>query len=128
MTKLHEHEPEGFETLWTLWRDHARKTDGRGKARPTYRKWLLEGAEPQDMIDGARWHIRSLSERDKPYINLLSVYLNSERWVDECESERAFQARQAEKQSNVVNITQPVTRSKFGIEWDRQQARKAASE
>lgn len=148
--KIREHEPEGFETLWTLWRDHARKTDGRGKARPTYRKWLLEGAEPQDMIDGARWHIRSLSERDKPYINLLSVYLNSERWVDECEMERAYLAKIAEAerirderraaQPNVVQIedhrpviTKPSeaeraqqvreARERLGLE-----ARKAASE
>lgn len=123
-------EPTGFETLWKLWLPYARKTDGRGKARPTYLKWLELGADPQDMIDGAQWHLRSLSERDRPYINLLSVYLNSERWMDECEHERAFQARQAEKQTNVVNINsaQPVTRSKFGLEWDRQQARKQAAE
>lgn len=76
-------EPTGFETLWKLWLPYARKTDGRGKARPTYIKWLEAGADPQDMLDGAQWHLRSLSERDRPYINLLSVYLNSERWMDE---------------------------------------------
>ena len=102
--KVVEAEPEGFEALWTLWRDQARKSDGRGKARPTYRQWLQAGADPQDMIDGARWHLRSLSERDQPYIQLLSVYLNSERWKDECEKERAYRERQAEV-ARVANVT-----------------------
>lgn len=105
-------EPPGFEALWKAWLPYARKTDGRGKARPTYIKWLEAGADPQDMIDGAQWHLRSLSERDRPYINLLSVYLNSERWADECEQERAFQKKRAEQEErrgmkpapNVVQI------------------------
>lgn len=129
MNQKHE-EPIGFDQLWKLWLPYARKTDGRGKARPTYLKWLEAGADPKDMIDGAQWHLRSLSERDRPYINLLSVYLNSERWADECEQERAFQKRKADQQTNVVNInrSQPVTRSKFGLEWDRQRAAKQAAE
>lgn len=90
-------EPEGFEDLWQLWRQHARHTDGRGKARPTYIKWLQEGADPADMLDGARFHIRSKPEKDRPYINLLSVYLNSERWVDECKQERDYQRVMAER-------------------------------
>lgn len=105
MSKTREVEPEGFEELWLLWRDHARKTDGRGKARPMYRNWLLAGAEPQDIIDGARWHLRTLKDEDKPFIQLLSVYINSEKWKDECEKERAFQERQsAPKPTNITPI------------------------
>lgn len=100
-------EPEGFSELWLLWRDHARKSDGRGKARPTYAKWLQAGADPADIMDGARWHLRSMKPEEKPYIQLLSVYLNSERWADECEKERAFQARQHERPANVVQMQQP---------------------
>ena len=94
--KVREQEPEGFEELWQLWLPYSRNSDGRGKARPTYRKWLLSGADPADILDGARYHIRSLSEKDKPYIQLLATYLNDERWKDECIKERAFQARLAE--------------------------------
>jgi hypothetical protein len=100
-------EPEGFPELWLLWRDHARKSDGRGKARPTYAKWLQAGADPADIMDGARWHLRSMKPEERPYIQLLSVYLNSERWADECEKERAFQARQHERPANVVQMQQP---------------------
>lgn len=99
--------PPGFDALWLLWRDHARKSDGRGKARPTYAKWLQAGADPADIMDGARWHLRSMKPEEKPYIQLLSVYLNSERWADECEKERAFQARQHERPANVVQMQQP---------------------
>lgn len=127
--KVREHEPEGFEELWQVWRPHARKTDGRGKARPTYRKWLLEGAEPRDMIDGARWHLRSMSERDRPYINLLSVYLNSERWVDECEQERAYQARMSSPPpENVVPIKASLPDSHFSVRWQRGEFKQSVGE
>ena len=106
MSKVRIIEPEGFSDLWALWRDYARKTDGRGKARPTYRKWLLEGADPADILDGARWHIRSMKDDERPFIQLLSVYLNSEKWMDECEKERAYQARLSgmEQSTNVVSM------------------------
>lgn len=116
-------EPEGFPELWLLWREHARKSDGRGKARPTYAKWLQAGADPADIMDGARWHLRSMKPEEKPYIQLLSVYLNSERWADECEKERAFQARQEER-TNVVQIkAEPVRKKPAWLEqFERQKA------
>jgi hypothetical protein len=95
MKKVRTPEPEGFEELWLFWRDHARTSDGRGKARPTYTSWILQGADPADILAGARWHIRAMAEKDKPYIQLLASYLNSEKWVDECEKERAYQERMA---------------------------------
>ena len=122
MSKVRTPEPTGFEELWQLWRPHARKTDGRGKARPTYLKWLDAGRDPQDIIDGARWHLRSMKESERPYINLLSVYLNSERWVDECEQERDFQKRMAERQqpANVVSIKPaPRPANHFMSRWER---------
>lgn len=97
--KVKQAEPEGFETLWQVWRPHARHTDGRGKARPMYARFISAGTDPQDIIDGATYHIRSMQEKDKPYINLLSVYIYSERWKDECLQERAFQARLAEREA-----------------------------
>lgn len=120
-------EPPGFETLWKLWLPHSRKTDGRGKARPVYTKWLEAGADPQDIIDGAQWFLRTMLDKDRPYINLLSVYLNSERWADECEKERDYQKRLAERESNVVPMTAPVStyKPKFLREYE---ARKQAAE
>lgn len=118
--KVKTQEPEGFEELWQVWRPYARHTDGRGKARPTYIKWLQEGADPQDIIDGARYHIRSKPEKDRPYINLLSVYINSERWVDECKEERAYQQRLADR-SNVVELKPSVQlpANHFSRRWER---------
>lgn len=118
--KVREQEPEGFEDLWQLWLPHSRNSDGRGKARPTYRKWLLAGANPADILDGARYHLRATPEKDKPYIQLLSTYLNDERWKDECLRERAYQARLAERSTNVVAI-KPQPKSKFLQEWERKQ-------
>lgn len=102
-----------FEELWLLWRDHARKSDGRGKARPTYLKWLEAGADPADILDGARWHLRSMKPEERPYIQLLSVWLNSERWVDDCEKERAYQQRLQERPQNVVQIRAPQGQTAF---------------
>lgn len=122
MSKTREQEPEGFTDLWHLWREHARKTDGPGKARPTYRKWLLEGADPADILDGARYHLRTMTKEERPYIQLLSVYLNSERWQDECERERAWQARPAERENNVVAIRQPTGKTAFLQQWNKDKA------
>lgn len=91
-----EQEPAGFVDLWKLWLPHSRHTDGRGKARPHYRKWILNGAAPEDIIDGARWHLRML--KDPAFIELLSSYLNSEKWADDCEQERKFQRAQQERE------------------------------
>ena len=128
--KIKEQEPEGFPQFWSEWRPFMRKNDGRGEARATYRKHILAGAEPADIIDGAKAYLRSLTEREKPYIPLAATWLNREAYADWAEQEREYQKRLAERSTNVVNINsaQPVTRSKFGLEWDRQQARKQAAE
>jgi hypothetical protein len=128
MSKVREAPPEGFDTLWKLWLPHARKSDGPGKARPTYRKWLLEGAEPADILDGARYHLRTMKAEERPYIQLLSVYLNSERWVDECEQERAYQRRLQERQNgqeNVVSIRPQLPENHFSRQWERMKAEKS---
>lgn len=96
MSKVRTPEPEGFPAFWEQWRKIARHTDGRGLARETFRKHILNGAEPQDIIDGASWFIRNLSERDKEYVPLSSTWLNRGSYEDACEKERAFRERQAE--------------------------------
>jgi hypothetical protein len=95
-------EPEGFLELWQLWRPHARKTDGRGKARETYRKWLLNGADPQRIFAGARHHLATMSDKDRAYIPLLSSYLNSERWEDEADAEAMAAQKQAQAEADRI--------------------------
>lgn len=101
-------EPKGFATFWAIWKDHQRKSDGRGKARPAYKQMIDMGHEPQDIIDGARWYLRNLkTEEDRKFIPLAASWLRSERFMDECEKERSFQAERterAEKPRNVVQI------------------------
>lgn len=118
-----EKEPEGFEEFWREWLPHCRKTDGRGKARPAYQQMIDAGFEAQDIIDGCRWYLRNMSERDAPYIPLAASWLRSERFVDDCTSERAFQQRKQER-PNIVPIRQ-APKPAFLVEFER---RKAAEE
>ena len=123
MRKSRIHEPDGFMEFWTEWLPHARHTDGRGLARETFRRHILNGAEPQDIIDGARWFLRSMSDRDRQYVPLSSTWLNREAYLDLCEKERAYQARQQERvSSNVVNIGLPRGQTKFLREFEQQKA------
>jgi hypothetical protein len=113
---------DAFTTFWLLWRKHMRKSDGRGKARPAWQQMIEAGVDPQDIIDGAAWYLRNLSERDAPYIPLAASWIRSERWADDCEQERAYQARLAERSTNVVQIKPQPAKSKFLQEWERKQA------
>lgn len=123
--KIKEQEPEGFPQFWSEWRPFMRKNDGRGEARATYRKHILAGAEPADIIDGAKAYLRSLTEREKPYIPLAATWLNREAYADWAEHEREYQKRLAERSTNVVNINRPQPRSKWAMEYE---ARKQAAE
>lgn len=92
-------EPEGFVEFWNEWRPVMRHTDGKGLARDAYRKQILNGAEPQDILDGATWFIRNLKERDREFVPLSQTWLNRECYADLCEMERTFQAKvQANKE------------------------------
>ena len=123
--KIKEQEPTGFPEFWSSWRPFMRKNDGRGEARTTYRKHILAGAEPADIIDGAKAYLRSLTEREKPYIPLAATWLNREAYADWAEHEREYQKRLAERSTNVVNINRPQPRSKWAMEYE---ARKQAAE
>ena len=94
--KIKEQEPEGFAEFWSSWRPFMRKNDGRGEARATYRKHILAGAEPADIIDGAKAFLRSLTDRDKPYIPLAATWLNREAYADWAEQEREYRKRLAD--------------------------------
>lgn len=116
-------EPEGFDAFWSFWREHKRHTDGRGKCRKEYQRQLNEGATPEDILLAARWHVRNT--KDLAFIPLAATWLNSEAWIDECEKERAFQARQTQQpRENVVQMVAP-SKSKWLEEFERKRAEQA---
>lgn len=97
--KVKTQEPEGFDSFWQIWRPHMRHTDGRGDARERYRKELLKGAEPEDIIDGAKAYIRhllSLPKDKQEFIPLAATWLHKQSFLDWCEHERTYQAHMAE--------------------------------
>ncbi len=114
MSKVRTPEPEGFSSFWSVWKTIARHTDGRGLARETFRKHVLMGAEPQDIIDGAQWFARNLTDRDRNgFVPLSSTWLNREAYIDFAEKERALQESQRQRQiaagqTNVVQMNRPV--------------------
>lgn len=128
MKKVRTPEPEGFSEFWSVWLPHARHTDGRGLARETFRRHILNGAEPQDIIDGARWFLRSMTDRDRQYVPLSSTWLNREAYIDLCEKERAYQAREQARAQKAVNVTPfrpKLPDTHFSVQYER---RKAAGE
>lgn len=106
MTKPHAPEPDGFAEFWQVWLPVARRNDGRGLARETFRKHVSNGAAAQDIVDGARWYIRGLKERDRDFVPLASTWLNREAYVDLCQRERDYQDRLATR-PDVVPLRPP---------------------
>ena len=92
-------EPEVFPAFWDLWRPHARKTDGRKLARETFAKHVRAGADPEDIVYGAAWFLRTMKERDREFIPLSSTWMNRGSYEDDCilERKRIDAMRQAER-------------------------------
>lgn len=111
-----------FKIFWSIWQPISRHTDGRGLARDAFRKQLLMGAEPQDLIDGARWYARNLSEREKPYVPLSATWLNRETFADLCEKERMYQQTlSAPQESTVVPIRGVLPSTHFLMQYKKQE-------
>lgn len=124
--KVNTPEPEMFDLFWAEWRPFMRHTDGRRDARERYRKELLAGADPQDILDGAKGYLRqlaSLPKDEQKFIPLAATWLHKQSYADWCDRERAYQARLAERATNVVPITSPQPKSKFLQEWERREAK-----
>lgn len=107
MTTKKDETPEFVEFWENIWRPKMRPTDGRGDARDTFFKHVRAGADPIDIIDGARFFIRTL--RDFQYIPLAASWINKRAYEDLAEQERAYQRRISERakpqeQSNVVSM------------------------
>lgn len=111
---IRKDESAEFIEFWEkVWRPHARHTDGRGAARDAFNKHVRTGADPQDIVDGARYFFRTMKERDREFVPLVASWLNRGAFEDTAEQERAHQARMAEAQQrrneaagNVVDIRQ----------------------
>lgn len=111
-TKAHE-SPE-FVEFWESWRPHARETDGRGDARDTFLEHVKRGANPLDIVDGAKWFLRNLKDRD--FIPLASSWMNKRSYEDQAEEYRAYEARRQERlrsqSDNVVPISAQIPQEK----------------
>lgn len=90
-----------FVDFWNSWRPHARHTDGRGEARDAFLEHVRFGADPQDMVDGAKCFIRTMRDRDRDYIPLAASWLGKRAYEDLAEQERSYQARIAERQQKI---------------------------
>jgi len=125
-----EETPEFIEFWDGVWQQHMNKFDGRGDAR----KWFLHhvrehGADPRDMIDGARWFIfdggnQGVGYDGKPVRIHAGSWLNKFAYEDAAVHWRKHQARKAEieaSKSNVVALKQQ-PKSKFLQEWERREA------
>lgn len=104
-------EPQGFSEFWSVWKPYARHTDGRGLARKTFEAHVRAGADPQDIVDGARCFFRTMKERDRDFVPLASTFLNRESYPELAIQEREHQQRIIEAQqrraaeaSNVVQM------------------------
>lgn len=93
-----------FIAYWNMWQPHSRNTDGRALARETFRKQVLKGADPQDIVDGAAWFLRNITERTKDYVPLSATWLNREGWDGLCDKERAYQERLSQAQQPAQNV------------------------
>ena len=123
MRKVNTPEPDGFAEFWAVWQPRMRHTDGRGDARECFRKHILMGADPRDIIDGATGFFRAMKEEDRKFVPLAASWLNKEAYTDWAAQERAYQAHIAAKsqQSNVVPIN-AAPKSKFLQDWERREA------
>ena len=120
-----EETPE-FVEFWDAWRPHMNQFDGRGDARKWFFHHIREfGADPRDMVDGARWFVRgggnqSVGYDGKPVRIHAGSWLNKFAYEDGAEHERAYQQRLQEQQpGNVVAIKPKLPENHFSRRWER---------
>jgi hypothetical protein len=116
-------ETPDFIEFWNVWRPHMNQFDGRGDARKWFFHHIRElGADPRDMVDGARWFIRGggnqgIGQDGKPVRIHAGSWLNKSAYEDGAEQERAYQQRSQERPQNVVAIRSNY-KPKFLQEWE----------
>lgn len=124
MSKVSQHEPEGFSAFWDIWRPHRRKNDGRGDARERYRKCLLAGANPERIAAGAAWYIRTMKNEERPYIPLAATWLHREAYEDCADDKAAYEASKAKSEADAAaNVTKfPTGQTSFLKKFNAQKA------
>lgn len=86
--------PEAFERFWSVWQPVCRESDGKPKAFTTWKSHVESGADPDDITEAAKGHIRKRREANSlAYIQLASSWLNAERYEFEAQEHRDFQKR-----------------------------------
>jgi len=100
-------EPPLFPDFWTLWAPHKRKTDGRKLARETFAKHVRSGADPEDIVYGAAWFLRTMKERDREFIPLSSTWMNRGSYEDDCILERQRMEKLADIEARSVQYPKP---------------------
>ena len=106
-----EETPE-FREFWAVWLPYMNVNYGGGDARTAFLRHVEEtGADPLDIVDGARWWVRNGGNQGVDYGGK-PVRIHAQTWIfkcayeDYCEQERAYRARQEER-TNVVQMQQP---------------------
>lgn len=114
-----------FVEFWEIWRPFMNINDGRGAARNEFVKHVeVFGADPRDMVDGARWFIRSGGNQGTDHTGK-PIRIHANRWLfkmayeDGAEQERAYQQRLQERQQNVVSIKSVLPENHFSNRWAR---------
>lgn len=99
-----------FKEFWTLWMPSARKCDGRGDARDGFMRKIKAGVDGKDILDGARYYLRNMTEDDRKFNPLAKSWINKMAYEDLCIRERQYQQRVSEamarrqQETNVVQI------------------------
>lgn len=107
-----------FLAFWECWKPIMHKNDGRGSARDEFFRHVEErGADPQDIVDGARWFVRNGGNAE--YKLHAQTWLNRRAYEDGAESERAYQASLIERSENVIQI-KPAKKTAFLEQWERE--------
>lgn len=110
-------EPEGFAEFWALWRPNARHTDGRGLARETFAKHIRAGADPQDIVYGAKCFFRTMKERDREFVPLASTWINREAYIDLAVLERQREQRMQEREEPAASVVVSLPENHFSRQW-----------
>lgn len=117
-----------FIAFWSIWQPRSRNTDGRGLARETFRRRVLKGANPQDIVDGASWFVRNLTDKTNDYVPLSATWLNRETYDGLCDKERAYQEhiKSAQQQTSTV-VPILGKRPAFAVQYERERNQEQAS-
>lgn len=120
MKKLERIEPEGFVQFYQFWKPHKRHTCNSSDARASYVKALLRGADPAEILDGAKGYITFMPEKDKPYIQLAQTFLNKsiyEDWFDRWREHEKRLAEQAQPNVVAMRATPVLPATHFSLQW-----------